>query len=496
MEGLTLTRVVVLDDDEAEGLEVIKALWRRRIPALYFRGVEDAPAEAERLTGVRLLFLDMDLVPGATETKSKMSALVAALKRILSPENGPYSVVAWTKHLELVQAFEQYAFAQNDLPQPISVVAISKDDCKDSANEFDLEKVRGALGAKLAAFSPLMFLQSWEASCLDAAISATAELSKLAHGEYASPEEFRTGWKLHLLRVMNSMAKAVGGRAIKDDRDVAFGSFCSALSPLHADRLENGKPDLCVRMRPHSEQIVSSEASQGCDRATISRINTMLHCSYDRLGDFYAGNVYLATAQTPFGPLFTNLKEFMGVFVDGKPGSEDWKRGFDALRDHSIPVVLESNPTCDHSQNKVKVARLVAGMLVPRSEVEKQARPRGTQFTSATSTWEARMITLIQKTAQWWHSVMGATNPDARLPEYRFLKSADFLLEIGPLSLEIPSVGRGDYFLVLNAQYVFSLPKNTVTREVAQFRLRNQAFANFQFWFGNHASRPGMLMVQ
>src|SRR5581483_5674616 len=145
-----------------------------------------------------------------------------------------------------------YAFAQKDVPQPIRVVAISKDDCKDADHEFDLEKVRSALEAKLAEFSPLMFLQSWEASCVDAAINVTADLSKLAHGEYISPQEFRAGWKLNLLRVMNSMAKAVGGRAIREDRDVAFGSFCSALSPLHADRLENGKMDLCSKMHPHS----------------------------------------------------------------------------------------------------------------------------------------------------------------------------------------------------------------------------------------------------
>src|SRR5581483_9226187 len=114
--------------------------------------------------------------------------------------------------------------------------------------------------------------------------------------------------------------------------------------------------DLCSKMHPHSAQILSPGASEGCDRAAVSRINTMLHCSYDRLGDFYAGNVYLATDQTSFGKLFPNLNEFIGGFVDGKPGSEDWKRGFDALKEHAVPVLLESNPTCDHSQNKVKLA--------------------------------------------------------------------------------------------------------------------------------------------
>jgi hypothetical protein len=497
MEGLTVTRVAVLDDDEKEGMEIIRALWRRQIPALYFRGVEDAPAADSLLTGIRLLFLDMDLVPGAGETRTKVSTLVATIRRIVSPDNGPYSVIAWTKHMELVEEFEKYIFERNDMGQPINVVAISKDACRDDADEFDIDKIKAVLDATLVEFSPLMFLQSWEASCLDAAIRVTAELSTLAQqGVYSSPKEFRDNWKLQLLRMMHSMAKAAGGRAIKEDRDVAFAAFCSALSPLHADRLESRKSQLCETMHSYSDQILSDDVSNGCDKSAISRINTMLHCSYDRLHEFYAGNLYLATDRTSFGKLIVNPNEFISGFVDGSPRSDDWKRGFNTLKEHAIPVVLESNPTCDHSQKKVKIARLVAGLLIPRTEIDKPIRPVEARSDPITSNWETRVVACVHRTAEWWHSVMGETNPDARLPEYRFVKTADFLFMIGPLNLDIPHIGRADYYIVLNAQYLFSLPKKEAEKEVAQFRLRTQAFTNFQFWFGNHSSRPGMLMVR
>src|SRR6266478_2056604 len=157
MEGLKITRVIILDDDEKEGLELAKALWRRRIPALYFTGEENL-SQKERLTGVRLAFLDMDLVPGTQGNKSKMSSLVGALRRIVSADNGPYLVVAWTKHKELVPEFENLALEWGLAPMPIGVSSIAKEDCKKEDESFDLSKVEIKLDAKLTEFSPLLFL--------------------------------------------------------------------------------------------------------------------------------------------------------------------------------------------------------------------------------------------------------------------------------------------------------------------------------------------------
>jgi hypothetical protein len=192
MEGLKITRVIIVDDDEKEGLELVKALWRRRIPARYFSGEEDL-AQPERLTGVRLAFLDMDLVPGTQGNKSKMSSLVGALRRIVSADNGPYLVMAWTKHKELVPEFESLALEWSLTPMPIGVTSIAKEDCKKDDESFDLSKVELELDAKLAEFSPLLFLQTWEESCFDAAIRVTAELSSLADQGGSTPEAVRAG---------------------------------------------------------------------------------------------------------------------------------------------------------------------------------------------------------------------------------------------------------------------------------------------------------------
>src|SRR4051794_27261230 len=111
MIGLQHTRVIIVDDDEKDGMAIAQELWRLRVPSLYFRGIDDVP-ENGRLKGVRLAVLDMDLLGGGTDEKSKLSALVGTLDSILDPQNGPYAVIAWTGHPDLVSQFEAY-FAGN-----------------------------------------------------------------------------------------------------------------------------------------------------------------------------------------------------------------------------------------------------------------------------------------------------------------------------------------------------------------------------------------------
>jgi len=498
MEGLKLTRVVVLDDSEDEGFQIIKALWERFIPAIYFSGPEGAPPKDQRLVGVRLAFLDMDLVPGTTDVKSKMSALVGMLRGILAPNNGPYSVVAWTKHAELVKEFEEYIFKTNDVPWPIAIAVVAKDDCRGKNGEkWDLEKVGTELTARLAEVSPLLFLQAWEGSCFDAAASVTAKLSEITGANVEdTPADFRSTWKTQMLRLLNCLAVSQEGRRNLKDGDAAVSSFSSALSPLHSDQLEGQRAGLCDKVRHCSEEIISKEAFERTTSIAIGKVNSMLHCSYERLDKFYAGNVYLVSDNLKLTPLGTGagLNEFLSGYLDA-PLSEQ-KDGLEFLKNNSVPVLLESNPTCDHAQKKVKVARLIAGLLVPKSELEKESRPRHTKEGATATSWEERMIAMIRATAEWWDKVWGIDHPEAKRTGYRFIKRADSLWQFGPLDLDIPGRQNKEFYLLLNALFVYSAKVNDVEKAKAFCRLRTQAFSYMHFWFGNHVSRPGLLMVE
>jgi len=362
---------------------------------------------------------------------------------------------------------------------------------QDSKSQCDLLKE-----LDLAEFSPLLFLQTWEESCFNAAVKVTAELSSLANQGGTTPEALRAGWRSELLRMIYSMASAVAGRNNVRDGDTAISSLCSGLNPLHSDRLESLKPELCGRVAGSANEILNSEAVKGCGPSAVARINAMLHCSYESLDKFYAGNTYLVAENSELSKLIGNPNDLISSYLAGNPKAPESKLNFQSLRANSRLILVESNPTCDHSQNKVRLARLIAGLLIPRSEIEKQFGPAPEVEGSEKPTWESRMIAMIRKTARWWHAIKGQSIPDAALPEYRFIKKADFLWELGPFNLSLQGNGRADYYLVVNALYVFSISKSTISREKALFRLRNQAFTNFQFWFSSHAGRPGMLLMR
>lgn len=447
MVGLKGVRVIVVDDEEEDGLEIVKALWKDRIAALYFRDASDTPPESERLCGVRLAFLDMNIV-GGTPDKSKLAALVNLVKAILSPRNGPYAVVAWTRHKELVSEFGHYVF-QQDMPRPISVVTISKSDCK-AANgkDYDLTKVSDALRKELNSFSPLLFLQEWEGQCFTAASDVTNELSELASSEEVDPQKWSLGWRSNLLQLIYEMALAEAGKKNLTEGDIALASFYSALNPLLADRLEANTATVSNSLGPTPSEILNAEARKGCSPSAKARINTMLHCSFEQLERFYAGNVYDSRKEN----FIPDPRQLVATYIDGDPSTKAWDENARRVTDTSIPVVVEANPVCDHSQKKVKIARLIGGLLIPRVEIEKE-------------------------------------------PKERVIKKAAYLREFGPITLSGEEI-KEEYYLVLNSLFVVGATLDHMKKVTALARLRSQAFSDLLYWFGSHASRPGLLMLR
>jgi len=447
MVGLKAAKVIVIDDEETDGHAIIKALWGLRIAALYFKDASDLPQDNERLKGVRLAFLDMNIV-GGTPDKSKLSALVNLLKHILHPNNGPYSVVAWTRNKDLVLHFRNYLF-QQEIPRPIGLITITKSECKaENGSGFDIAKVTSALRNRLAAFSPLLFLQAWEGQCFDAASDVTNELSKLASSEDQDPEKWSLNWCLNLLQMIYQMALAEAGKKNLTEGAIALASFYSALSPLLADRLEANTANVSDSLRGTPSEMLTPEAKKGCSPSAKARINTMFHCSFEQLERYYAGNVYDSRKEKSVA----DNNQFVASFIHGDPSTTVWKENAKRIVETAIPVRVETNPACDHSQKKVEIARLIAGLLVPAAEIE-------------------------------------------RTEKERVIKKAGFLWQFGPIALSGADI-KGEYYLILNFLFVFASTLEDMKGLTALARLRSQAFSDLLYWFGSHASRPGLLMLR
>lgn len=440
MNGFAGTRVIVVDDEEKDALPILKELSRRGIPATYFDGNQRRlPPKKRRLCGVRLAILDMDLVGGVPD-KSKMSTLMNVVKGILSPQNGPYGVIAWTGHSYLRQEFENAVFVEADIPKPIFTITLAKGDCKNKKGDLDLNVISKKIDDALAQFSPLLLLQAWEEKCFLAATQVTNELATLASSDAPSLDEWRNLWRTQFLQLMHTIAAAEAGKQL--DSNSCLNALYGSLNPLHSDRMESNIPGLCTSLSDHSAEIMASTPSG--DSHAKARLNTMLHLATDSVNRFYAGNIYMGLGRQRWIPSVDELLD------DLVTGANDKKRAEAkaALTPVSTPVVIEVNATCDHSQNNVRIARFIAGLLIPASENKK------------------------------------------------IKKNAGFIHELGPVFLELPILGAGDYYFYFSARHLLTTKPDMVIKAKAFARLRGQAFADLQFWFAYQAARPGKLMIK
>ena len=434
MVGLKGSRVIVVDDELDDALPILKALAKKGIAAAFFTGsVEDVPPEDQRLYGVRLAILDMDLTGGGTDDKTKVSALLNFIGKVLHPENGPYAVVAWTKHAELTAMFDERLFTIESLPKPIVTIKIEKADCKKD-DQFDLTVVSSKLEEALAKFSPLLFLAAWEEKCYAAATGVTNALSILAEPELTKPETWRETWKVQLLQLMHAMAEAESGSNIVDGSSGLIALY-TALNPLHADRMESSSANLPEQLRRCSMEIVTKEASEDCGAARKAKINTMLHSAFDQLDRFRPGNVYL---HADVAGNTISIDELIEDVAQKNHGSE--------IKQNSTPIVVEVSPVCDYVQGNIRSARLVGGLFVP--------------------------VSLAPKIKH----------------------QADFIWPFGPIFFNSETL-QGEYRLFLSARHIMNVSPVTLGSLKAIMRLRLQALTHLQVRLGYHASRPGMLSL-
>ena len=93
-------RIAIIDNEEREALPLIKILSKNRIPYVFYKGtdIDYLPEEDQECNDIRLIFLDINLLNTSTPpVKEIKSALYSVLKRVISPNNFPYSIIFWSK---------------------------------------------------------------------------------------------------------------------------------------------------------------------------------------------------------------------------------------------------------------------------------------------------------------------------------------------------------------------------------------------------------------
>lgn len=441
MISLRGARVLLVDDTLEESIPVIKACAKRGIPVAYFDGnINELPAETEKLTGVRLAILDMDLGGAGDTDDNKISTLIARLQAILAADNGPYTMVAWTKHAHLVGLLDNKLFAlyqagdnQDKVSLPVVCIRLEKKDFRIETGGFDIEKLSSTIETEIRKSIPISIMQAWEERCVRAASGVTNSLSEMLAPQSDTPAGWRDNWNASYSNVLTSLAREEVG----DDNLTAetfYKALFGALNPLHVDFLESDHtplPDLPDGLFP----LPRAEANP-----LAGKINTKLHISFLDVDLFSPGNIYrLADCAEAVSV------QPKGIF-DALVQSAHKENA--ALFAQTIPILLEVSASCDFAQSKITFAKFVAGLIVPKGESSKFKQPS-------------------------------------------YKQPLEALLCLEPLWIE-----EQDRRILLSAQYLISLEMGRARPLIPFARLRSQWLTSVQFWLAQQLSRPGIVMLR
>jgi hypothetical protein len=448
MDRLRGCRVVVVDDKPGEAEPIIRSLGLKGVPVAYFKisgEAGDEPPKQPCPPGVRLAILDIELGLNLTGGKPRVGYLLQVLKQIISPENGPYMVVLWTRYTEEKEIFEAEIFREQSLPNPIVTVTLDK-----LKYGKDLDAIARKLEEELSKAPAFRILQFWEESAFNAASEVTNRLSEIIDSKANDLSEWVAIWKTDLPQIIRAMALEEYGEGLTEPKPTLT-AFYTSLNPLHGDRLETLTNNPPTDLRENAIDVLKAG---DCSDEKRAKINSMLHVATEGLERLWAGNAYLLPGGKDCPPHLPRRDEVIEEFLLAKKSEKDhWNREKELVSKVCVALLIEINPTCDHAQGKVRMLRLLAGILVPKEhrKVLKQRNER---------------------------------------------RIGEFLWKLEDLYLSKAPTSPGIYDLYLSARLLYSLNREEGSKLKPLLRLRTQAAVALQAWFSAHAARVGLFLLK
>jgi hypothetical protein len=273
----TRGRYVVVDDNENELQALISALHACGVPCVPILYKAEEPLPDGFLAGVRVLFLDLHLVPSVQlgDHAPAINNLIQLLESGISPESGPYVIVLWSSHAgQHAELSKKIGERLDPAKRPLAVLVLDK-------KAYDLDKPTAESGerliadvtAEVAKDPRLQALVNWEKTVLDAVAATLSHIGSLIPESEKTPDKY--GPRIDTI-LSELAAAAVGKEHVKADIKAAVNA---ALAPILADRIAN------QRSEPDDTKIWEAAVTKFKDKPSLgaadaARLNTMLHVAF------------------------------------------------------------------------------------------------------------------------------------------------------------------------------------------------------------------------
>ncbi len=324
----TSGRVVIIDDLYEESRPLLEVLGKDRIPYVYLDGKpEHLPYKP--FSGIRFVFMDIELGRSfvGQSVKTKASGITAVLKKTIAKRNGPYVIIAWTRHTEVIQQVIHNC-QESGIP-PVHLLDLEKSECFKSDNVIDyLSKKLSNILKEIGAFQLYV---DWE-NMLNAS-------GKIFISEFSGYFPIDNNWSKNNERLFYKLYKSYVEKNELSDKNEQVRCSLHLLNRSYLDSLENKTSSYMI---PDNFRLTGGEVN----KEVISKLNTSLFIIENPNTLKSTGSIYLENKRK----LLSNLKEIC------------FNKSSDFPKDFRLCKMIIT-PDCDIAQKKFIAYRILKGIL-------------------------------------------------------------------------------------------------------------------------------------
>jgi hypothetical protein len=342
--------VLLIDDDIKESSPLMNLLSKHHIPFIYQSGDPHSFPETP-YTGIRIIFLDLVLGTDleSQNSKTQISKVISVLQSLITPDNGPYFIIAWTKHDDqiplLIERLNESKLKNN---LPLNTLSLEKTTYMrtDEHGQYifkpdALELISKTMKEKLSELGSFRLLLAWESIIKSAGIKTINSFNNVLI-------ESGKKWNERFGLVFYEMAKASMGKNININDPNFTSKALLSFNAVLADFLEKEIKNF------NYEDFKITETSEQKTEDLIGTINQRL-LFHENPENIFPGNIYPLSDRVSVDELLIN-----SILKDSKP---ELKKTFTSK---CTFVMVDFTAICDYAQNKIGLHKLVAGFILPK----------------------------------------------------------------------------------------------------------------------------------
>lgn len=366
--------VIAVDDDPQELATIVQALRQLDVACLPVL-VEGTKVNIQApLSGVRLVFFDINYLKAVTNDVAMFEAAATILCKVLAPDNGPYVLITWSskadKHEGLMAHFAAHVA---EIPPPAVTGFLQKEKfTPDGAAKDGGASLREQIMSVLANQPQIRALMQWETSARRAAGDVICSLLDL----FSREDRFAARYGPALHGVLTHIARsAVGSENVAADRR---GALNEALVPMLFDRLmhqlpADGEVELWADAITLAPEVSSPDPAHG------PHLNALSHIARAGSGPMVAGDRGVVfTLPNGVGEMMAartqrTLQEIAGDFVSSQAKGQNKASPPDVaeVAQHCRWVFVGMRAICDQAQAKGIMRPVVLALEVPGTMKDK-----------------------------------------------------------------------------------------------------------------------------